>query len=96
MRDPEEYLPAKEMLDGLVADANLNSGEGFSTIWGKRLMMWVPDELVKAEIGRNIILALIGVMACTALIIANVNVCFWIFIMVVLTLVRYISTCWFC
>lgn len=87
LKDPEQYLPAKALLDSLVANAHLDSGEGFSTIWGKRLMMWVPDELVKSEIQRNILLALIGVMACTAFIIANFNVCFWIFVMVILTLV---------
>lgn len=80
-------MPAKSVLTQLVSDANLKSGDGFSTIWGKRLMMWVPDEMVKSEINRNILLALIGVMACTALIIANLTVCFWIFIVVILTLV---------
>lgn len=73
----------------LVEKSNLNSGDGFSSVWGKRLMMWIPDEIVKNEIFRNITLALVGVIMCTSIMIANFNVCFWIFVMVVLTLVRY-------
>lgn len=87
-KNPEEFLPAKKHLTDMLDDVNLETGDGYSTIWGKRLLMWVPDEVVKAEITRNIILALVGVMACTAVIIANFSVCFWIFIVVILTLVR--------
>lgn len=86
-KDPEEFLPAKKYLNDMLDEMNLQSGDGFNSVWGKRLLMWVPDEVVKAEIIRNIVLALIGVMACTAVIIANFSVCFWIFVVVILTLV---------
>lgn len=60
-KNPEEFLPAKKHLTDLLEDVNLSTGDGYSTIWGKRLLMWVPDEVVKAEITRNIVLALVGV-----------------------------------
>uniref|UniRef100_A0A336MLU8 CSON014057 protein n=1 Tax=Culicoides sonorensis TaxID=179676 RepID=A0A336MLU8_CULSO len=91
-KNPEEFLPAKKHLTDLLESVNLTSGDGYSTIWGKRLLMWVPDEVVKAEITRNIVLALIGVMLCTAVIIANFSVCFWIFIVVILTLINVAGT----
>lgn len=86
-KNPEEFLPAKRNLTDILEEYNFKTGDGYSTLWGKRLLMWVPDEVVKAEITRNIVLALVGVMACTAVIIANFSVCFWIFVVVILTLV---------
>lgn len=82
-------MPAKHRITDIIEQAHLNSGEGFSALWGKQLMMWIPDEIVKAEIIRNILLALTGVMICTAMIIANFSVCFWIFVTVILTLVNF-------
>jgi len=84
----EDYLPAKKRIEKLVIDARLDSGEGFSTVWGKIFGNWVTDEIIDEEIYRNIGLALIGVMACTALVIVNIQVCFWIFITVLLTLLN--------
>lgn len=84
----EDYLPAKWRIEALVADAHLNSGEGFSTVWGRIFGNWITDEIIDAEIYRNIALALVGVLACTALLIVNGQVCFWIFVTVLLTLIN--------
>lgn len=86
--DREEYLPAKYQIEEIVADAQLKSGEGFSTVWGKIFGNWITDEIIDEEIYRNIGLAMIGVMACTAIVIVDMQVCFWIFISVVLTLIN--------
>lgn len=83
----EDYLPAQHRMEDLVEDAHLNSGEGFATVWGKVFGNWITDEVIDAEIYRNIGLALVGVMACTMLVIVNIEVCFWIFVTVLLTLV---------
>lgn len=84
----EDYLPAKYRIEGIVADAQLKSGEGFSTVWGKIFGNWITDEIIDEEIYRNIGLAMIGVMACTVIVIVDMQVCFWIFISVVLTLLN--------
>uniref|UniRef100_A0A336MF82 CSON014056 protein n=1 Tax=Culicoides sonorensis TaxID=179676 RepID=A0A336MF82_CULSO len=84
----EDYLPAQHKMEDLVKDAELHSGEGFSTVWGKVFGNWITDEIIDQEIYRNIGLALLGVMACTMTVIVNIQVCFWIFITVLLTLIN--------
>lgn len=75
-------------MEDLVKEAQLDSGEGFSTVWGKIFGNWITDEIIDQEIYRNIGLALLGVMACTMIVIVNVQVCFWIFVTVLLTLIN--------
>ncbi|XP_063708133.1 patched domain-containing protein 3-like [Culicoides brevitarsis] len=84
----EDYLPAQHKMEDLVKEANLSSGEGFSTVWGKVFGNWITDEIIDQEIYRNIGLALLGVMGCTMIVIVNVQVCFWIFVTVLLTLIN--------
>lgn len=60
---------------------------GFATVWAKIYGNWITDEVIDKEVLRNIILALICVMACTSLLIANIQICCYIFICVLLTLV---------
>lgn len=84
------YVPAMHTLDNIVKKTNLNTGDGFSTVWGKVYGNWVTDEVIDTEVLRNLILALVCVMFCTIIIIINVQICFWIFICVVLTLVSFI------
>lgn len=84
----DDYIPAKRKIENLVANAQLNSGEGLSIVWGRIFGNWVTDEIIDVEIYRNIGLALLGVMLCTALMIFNFHVCFWIFITVLLTLIN--------
>ncbi|XP_059611969.1 patched domain-containing protein 3-like [Phlebotomus argentipes] len=49
---------------------------------------WITDEIIDEEVLRNITLALVCVMICTAVLIVNLQICFWIFICVLLTLVN--------
>lgn len=45
-------------------------------------------QLIDVEVMRNLELALICVMACTILLIANWQICFWIFICVLVTMLN--------
>lgn len=72
----------------LVSGMNFSSGDGFSTVWAKIYANWITDEVIDVELIRNVSLALVSVMACTILLIANIPTCFYIFITVLLTLVR--------
>lgn len=84
--DREQYLPAKKAVEDLIIEANFTEGRHF--VWAKVFGNWITDEIIDEEIFRNIGLALIGVMGCTIVLIVNLQVCFWIFICVLLTLVR--------
>jgi Niemann-Pick C1 protein len=86
--DREDYLPAKHEMERIVDATHLTTGEGFSTVWAKIYGTWITDEIIDEEILRNICLALVGVMACTAVLIVNFQVCFWIFVCVLLTLIN--------
>lgn len=46
-------------------------------------------QVIDTEVSRNIMLALACVMFCTTILILNPNICFWIFMCVVLTLVNF-------
>lgn len=84
----EEYLPAMKAIENIVKNANLDSGDGISFLWGKIFGNWITDEVIADEIFRNIFFAIIGVFFCTALLIVNFQVCFYIFVSVLLTLVN--------
>ena len=84
----EEYLPAMKAIENIVFDSNLNSGDGISFLWGKIFGNWITDDVIADEIFRNIFYAIIGVFFCTALLIVNFQVCFYIFISVLLTLIN--------
>lgn len=83
-----EFLPAMHSIEAIVESTNLTSGDGFSTVWGKIFANWITDEIIDVEVFRNIGLALICVMGCTAVLIVDIQVCFWIFICVLLTLIN--------
>lgn len=68
----------------IVADMKFS---GFATVWAKIYGNWITDEVIDKEVLRNIVLALICVMACTSLLIANIYICCYIFVCVLLTLV---------
>lgn len=76
-------------VDELVKGLNFSSGDGFTTVWGKIYANWITDEVIDVELIRNISLALISVMACTILLIANLSTCFYIFVTIMVTLVNY-------
>lgn len=84
--DRDEYLPAKKTVEKIIKEANFDSDHAF--VWGKVFGNWLTDEIIDAEIFRNISLALIGVFICTSVMIVNVQVCAFIFVCVLLSLVR--------
>lgn len=59
----------------------------YATVWGRVFGAWVTDKVIAREVTRNIILALVCVMATTAVLIAEPQTCIWIFLCVTLTLV---------
>ncbi|KAJ3640245.1 hypothetical protein Zmor_003554 [Zophobas morio] len=85
---PEEYLPAMHRLQDIAKATNFTTGDQFATAWSKVFAPWITDELIEVEVMRNLQLALLCVMACTALLIADIQICFWIFICVLLTMVN--------
>lgn len=82
--DRDEYLPAKKRIEEIIAKAKI---DGKVFLWGKIFANWITDEIIDAEIFRNISLALVGVFACTALMIVNIQVCLYIFLCVLMSLV---------
>ncbi|KXJ77899.1 hypothetical protein RP20_CCG006239, partial [Aedes albopictus] len=84
----EEYIPSKYTVEALLAESQFSSKEPFNTVWAIIFGNWVTDEIIDTEIYRNIALAMIGVMFCSAVLIVNPQICFWIFICVLLTLVN--------
>jgi Niemann-Pick C1 protein len=87
-KGPEEYLPAMHKVQQIAESCNFTTGDKFSTAWSKVFASWITDELIDTEVMRNLQLALLCVMACTALLIADIQICFWIFICVLLTMVN--------
>lgn len=82
---PNEWIPAMDETKQLSKETGIN---GFVTIWSKIFSTWVTDKLIAQEVLRNIILALICVMATTAVLIAEPQTCFWILLCVLLTLLN--------
>jgi hypothetical protein len=83
-QDRDEYLPAKKLVEKLIRESKI---DGNVFLWGKIFGNWITDEIIDEEIFRNISLALIGVFACTALMIVNIQVCLYIFLCVLMSLV---------
>lgn len=87
-----DYVPAMHTIERMVDEMHVTSGDGFATVWGRIYGNWITDEVIDTEVLRNILLALVCVMACTTLLIANLPTCFFIFVCVLLTLVSDIQS----
>ncbi|XP_053693061.1 patched domain-containing protein 3-like [Sabethes cyaneus] len=87
-KERDEYLPAKHAVENMLARNRIATEDHFSTLWAKIFGNWVTDEIIDTEIYRNIAIAMVGVMFCTGVLIVNPQICFWIFICVLLTLVN--------
>lgn len=85
---PESYLPAMHKVQDIANEANFTTGDKFATAWSKIFASWVTDEIIDIEVMRNLQLALFCVMLCTALLIADIQICFWIFVCILLTMVN--------
>ncbi|XP_072939386.1 patched domain-containing protein 3-like [Epargyreus clarus] len=88
---PDEYIPAMNQAKKLIKSANITSGDGYRSVWSKVFANWVTDEIIAVEVERNIELALLCVMMCTVILITNLQMCLWIFICVLLTIVNVLG-----
>ncbi|CAG9766015.1 unnamed protein product [Ceutorhynchus assimilis] len=87
-KDPRLQIAPMHMVQAVAENANFTSGDRFGTVWSKYFAMWITDELIDVEVMRNLELALICVMACTILLIADWQTCLWIFVCVLVTMVN--------
>ncbi|KAL3271630.1 hypothetical protein HHI36_022104 [Cryptolaemus montrouzieri] len=85
---PSEYLPAMHEVRKIAEDANFTTGDKFCTVWSYTFATWVTDEVIDIEVLRNLQLALLSVMICTLVLVADLQTCFWIFICVLLSMVN--------
>lgn len=84
-------ITAKHDVQRLIEDSHLPADRynNFSvTSWSKRYANQEFDDILLGEIARNIGLALACVMFCTGILIADVQMCFWILVTVLLTIVN--------
>lgn len=88
---PEQYIPAMNHVKDVVKSTNITSGDGYRSVWSKVFSTWVTDEIIAVEVERNIELALLCVMICTFILITNLQMCLWIFICVLLTIVNVLG-----
>ncbi|XP_011688295.1 PREDICTED: uncharacterized protein LOC105450242 [Wasmannia auropunctata] len=82
---PYECVSAMDNSIFLTNEAQIH---GYVTVWCKMFAYWLSDKLIGKELMRNIILALICVMGTTAILIAEMQTCFWILLCVLLTLLN--------
>lgn len=88
---PQQYIPAMNRVKDIVKSTNITSGDGYRSVWSKVFSNWVTDEIIAVEVERNIELALLCVMVCTVILITNLQMCLWIFICVLLTIVNVLG-----
>ncbi|KAJ8733421.1 hypothetical protein PYW08_001719 [Mythimna loreyi] len=88
---PDEYIPAMNHVRNIVKSANITSGDGYRSVWSKVFSNWVTDEIIAVEVERNIELALLCVMVCTVILITNLQMCLWIFVCVLLTILNVLG-----
>lgn len=86
--DPRDHIKPMHQIQDVAENANFTTGDRFATTWSKFFAMWITDELIDVEVMRNLELALICVMACTILLIADWQICFWIFVCVLITMIN--------
>ncbi|CAH0560340.1 unnamed protein product [Brassicogethes aeneus] len=85
---PREFIPVMHQVRNIPNTSNFTTGDKFSTVWSKIFATWITDEVIDIEVIRNLQLALACVMGCTILLIADWQVCFWIFVCVLITMVN--------
>lgn len=88
---PKEYLPVMNHVKEIVKSSHIETGDGYRSVWSKVFANWVTDEVIGVEVERNIELALLCVMLCTVVLITNLQMCFWIFLCVLLTIVNVLG-----
>ncbi|XP_011338785.1 NPC1-like intracellular cholesterol transporter 1 isoform X2 [Ooceraea biroi] len=82
---PQQWIGAMDGSKRIASEAQIS---GYVTVWSKLFGAWLTDKLIAQEVLRNLILALICVMGTTAVLIAEVQTCFWILLCVLFTLLN--------
>ncbi|CAG9559795.1 unnamed protein product [Danaus chrysippus] len=90
-KGPQEYIPAMNHVKDIVKSTSIVTGDGYRSVWSKAFANWATDEVIAVEVERNIELALLCVMLCTVILITNLQMCLWIFICVLLTIVNVLG-----
>nr|CAH7737017.1 unnamed protein product [Callosobruchus chinensis] len=85
--NPRDQIPAMHKVRNVAEKANFTTGDREAIVWSKFFATWITDELIDIEVMRNLQLALLCVMLCTIVLIADWQTCFWIFICVLITMV---------
>ncbi|XP_014479846.1 PREDICTED: Niemann-Pick C1 protein-like [Dinoponera quadriceps] len=82
-KGPHEWIPAMDDSRHIAKEAQIH---GFVTVWCKFFGPWTSDKLISQEVIRNVLLALVCVIGTTAIVIAELQTCWWILLCVLLTL----------
>lgn len=88
---PQEYIPAMNRAKNIIKSTNVTTGDGYRSVWSKVFGNWVTDEIIAVEVERNIELALLCVMFCTVILITNLQMCVWVFLCVLLTIINVLG-----
>ena len=85
---PTQHAPARRKVEHVMKSYHLTSRTfSFSKIYAA----WETDEIIAKELWRNMGLAMICVFVITLLLLADITICFLVFICVVLTLVNIVG-----
>ncbi|CAL8090383.1 unnamed protein product [Orchesella dallaii] len=84
---PEQHVPAMNNIKRIIREANFTPPNSHTFIWSFAFAGWETDEIITAELYRNMGLAMICVFLTTLILIANLQTCCMVLLCVVLTLV---------
>ena len=79
---PEEHVPAKDMIDHLIAKSGLQKAFTFVKVYAA----WETDKIIGFELWRNVGLAIMCVFIITLILLANLKICMMMLGIVVITL----------
>ncbi|XP_021948457.1 protein patched homolog 2 isoform X2 [Folsomia candida] len=88
---PQEHIPALRKVKSLLKTANMTFNHHESPkffVTGTGLVAWETDNIINAELYRNVSLSLLCVLVTTFLLLANFRICAFCGICVVLTLIN--------
>ncbi|XP_026471686.1 protein patched homolog 2-like [Ctenocephalides felis] len=83
-----DSIKSMNQLRKITNEANFTTGDKFCTVWANMFATWSTDEIIAIEIKKNLLLSLGCVMLCALVFISNFNICSWIFLCVLLTVVN--------
>jgi Niemann-Pick C1 protein len=84
-----EHIPGMKNVKDIVANVNVtyNTGtHGRMIPWSPAMVTWETDELITAEVYKNVVFSFLCVLATTFLLLANVRVCLFCGLCVIFTL----------